>query len=151
MPTEIKVHLYAGAGGAEAHSWCEMLLEMYLRWAKRHNLGTINFEYNRGEEGFKSVQFTIVGDNVKSLEGEVGVHRLVRQSQIDPRGRRCSSFVSVAVDGKTSDAPVRSYILDPYQLVKDHKTGAETDQVSVVLNGDIDRFIQKTKGETNAN
>ena len=149
MPTEIKVHLYAGAGGAEAHSWCEMLLEMYLRWAKRHNLGTINFEYNRGEEGFKSVQFTIVGDNVKSLEGEVGVHRLVRQSQIDPRGRRCSSFVSVAVGGITSDTPVRSYILDPYQLVRDHKKDIETDQAYEVLNGDIDRFIQE--GETDAN
>jgi peptide chain release factor 2 len=32
-------------------------------------------------------------------------------------------------------------VLQPYQLVKDHRTGAETGNVAEVLDGGIDRFI----------
>jgi peptide chain release factor 2 len=37
---------------------------------------------------------------------------------------------------------IRSYVLAPYQLVKDHRTGEETGNVSAVLDGDLDRFIE---------
>jgi peptide chain release factor 2 len=37
---------------------------------------------------------------------------------------------------------IRSYVMMPYRLVKDHRTGAEMGDVDRVLDGDIDSFIE---------
>lgn len=37
---------------------------------------------------------------------------------------------------------IRSYVLHPYKVVKDHRTGAETSNAEAVLGGDLDLFIE---------
>ena len=37
---------------------------------------------------------------------------------------------------------IRSYVLHPYRMVKDHRTGTEVGNADAVLDGDLDRFIE---------
>ncbi|MGH7260347.1 MAG: peptide chain release factor 2 [Nitrospiraceae bacterium] len=51
-----------------------------------------------------------------------------------------------AIVGEKKDigwgSQIRSYVFQPYQLVKDLRTGVEVGQVDAVMDGDIDQFIE---------
>ncbi len=229
------IDINAGEGGTEAMDWAQMLLRMYTRYAERKGWEVEETELLPGEEaGLKNASFVVRGEYAYGfLKAEIGVHRLVRISPFDARGRRHTSFASVFVTpevaddidikieekdvridtfrasgaggqkvNKTSSAvrithfptgivvsvqnersqhknrdvawkilrsrlhelevkkreaerdkvesskmeigfgsQIRSYVLAPYRLVKDLRTGVEKGNVDAVLDGDLDVFI----------
>jgi peptide chain release factor 2 len=230
------VTIHAGAGGTDACDWAQMLLRMYQMWLGDRGYQTEIIDAMPGEEaGLRSATLEVKGDYAFGyLQGERGVHRLVRISPYDANARRHTSFASVDVMpeldddikieikeedleietmraggaggqhvNKTSSAvrmrhiptgivvkcqnersqhknrkmalsmlkakmvlmeeqkrqaelnrvydekgeiafgsQIRSYVLQPYQLVKDHRTEEETAKVQDVLDGHIDSFIE---------
>ncbi len=230
------VTVHAGAGGTDSQDWAEMLERMLVRWADRRGFGVDVHDEQEGEEaGIRSATFTVRGARAYGLlEGERGVHRLVRISPFDSQARRHTAFASVdvvpvmedvddevtvadddlrvdvfrasgpggqgvnttdsavrlthlptgivvacqnersqlqnkatamallksklaelaraereaeldAVRGEQSDvawgSQIRSYVLHPYQMVKDLRTGHETGATDTVLDGDLDGLI----------
>jgi Protein chain release factor B len=37
---------------------------------------------------------------------------------------------------------IRNYVMDPYRLVKDTRTGVQTSQIEETLDGDLEKFIE---------
>jgi protein subunit release factor B len=169
------VEIHAGAGGTESQDWAEMLMRMYVRWAEAHNYKVEIIGEHYGEEaGIKSGTVLIKGTNAYGwLKTESGVHRLVRISPFDSNERsqhknRATAWAMLrarlyeaelkrreeeaqAAAAAKSDIgfghQIRSYVLQPYQLVKDLRTGVESTNPSAVLDGDLDRFIEAALAE----
>ena len=57
--------------------------------------------------------------------------------------KKQEELASLKGDSKKIDfgSQIRSYVMHPYSMVKDHRTGIETSNVSKVLDGDLDMFI----------
>jgi peptide chain release factor 2 len=66
-----------------------------------------------------------------------------RLAELDRR-RREEEMNELRGERKAVDfgSQIRSYVLAPYQMVKDHRTEVEVGDPSRVLGGDIDRFIE---------
>lgn len=93
------VSIHSGAGGTESCDWAAMLLRMYTRWFDARGWKYRMIDESPNEEaGLKSVTLEVEGDHVYGyMRGEMGIHRLVRISPFDAKGRRHTSFSAVDV------------------------------------------------------
>ena len=93
------ITINAGAGGTESQDWAEMLERMYMRWAEQHDFKVAQLDRQDGEvAGIRSASYEVDGEFAYGyLQGENGVHRLVRISPFDSNARRHTSFASVFV------------------------------------------------------
>jgi peptide chain release factor 2 len=93
------VKIQAGSGGTDACDWAQMLLRMYARWSEEHRYQAEIIDELRNEEaGIRSATLRVVGDYAYGyLQGEAGVHRLIRISPFDANARRQTSLAAVDV------------------------------------------------------
>src|SRR5690349_1483613 len=93
------VEVHSGAGGTDSQDWAEMLARMYQRWAERKGFKVEMEEAQAGQEaGISSATFMVHGRHAYGwLQGEGGVHRLIRISPFDSQARRHTAFASVTV------------------------------------------------------
>jgi peptide chain release factor 2 len=89
--------VHSGAGGTDAQDWAQMVLRMIRRWAETKGFEVEVDEINEGQEaGITSATFIVKGRYAYGmLEGERGVHRLIRISPFDGNARRQTAFASV--------------------------------------------------------
>ena len=132
--------------GSEGQDWGSDLLGMYSSWAKKKGYRVAYPKKSSGE-----LFIAVAGAGVyERLRSEAGVHRRVRISPYDSEGRRHTSFATVSVSASDADGAgevstdeiLRSYVLDPYTSVTDHRSGVKTDDVEAVLGGELDLFLE---------
>jgi len=78
----------------------------------------------------------------KALEMLRGKLFAQRQAAQDAESRGLSTGASTKIEWGSQ---IRSYVLHPYQLVKDHRTDHERRDVDNVLEGDIQSFLDAEK------
>jgi peptide chain release factor 2 len=65
------------------------------------------------------------------------LYELRKKEQEEKLGKLVSEKKDIAWGSQ-----IRSYVFQPYQMVKDHRTGVETGNVTAVMDGDLDQFIE---------
>ena len=99
------VTIKPGQGGLEAQDWTDMLYRMYSRYVEKKGWKLKVLDVVPGEGiGLDRAVFQVEGKNAYGmLRSEHGVHRLVRISPTDIKGRRQTTFASVEVMPVMSD------------------------------------------------
>ena len=79
------------------------------------------------------------------LQNRENAFRVLRarlaQMQQEEQDRQLAELRGIYVKTEWG-SQIRSYVLHPYQLVKDHRTDYETGNTQAVLDGDLDQFIE---------
>ena len=159
------IKIEAGNQSQECVSWMLIYRDAIIYWMNKSNfvINSVSQITGPGINVTAGYQIECSGNDLSKLKSEIGVHRLVRVSPFDRQKRRHTSFIIVSgeldgaviegnpggtvckgVEGKkhpvVSNA-IRSYVLNPYKLVKDHRTGYTEPDVDSVFAGNFDGFM----------
>lgn len=70
------------------------------------------------------------------------------RAEEERREREMKGMSIAATTANEWGSQIRSYVLHPYKMVKDHRTDYESHDTDVVLSGDIDAFIDAAESES---
>lgn len=84
-----------------------------------------------------------VANREKALEILRG--KIYKKEEVDRMKKEQGLYVSKTTEIEWG-SQIRSYVLHPYKMVKDHRTGYETSDVDEVLAGEIEGFLESEKG-----
>ncbi|MFH0752997.1 MAG: peptide chain release factor 2 [Candidatus Omnitrophota bacterium] len=79
------------------------------------------------------------------LQNKARCMRVLRAKLAELKRQKQDARISAEAGQKQKiewGSQIRSYVMQPYQMVKDHRTDAETGNVQKVMDGDIDMFIE---------
>ena len=79
------------------------------------------------------------------LQNRMGAMRVLKAKLYELEQRKKESEFQTIVGEKKDIAwgsQIRSYVFQPYQMVKDHRTNHESGNVASVMDGDLDSFIE---------
>src|SRR5205823_1073524 len=128
------VEVHAGAGGTESQDWASMLLRMYTRWAEQHGYKIDWLEETEGEAaGIKTesaVRLTHIPTNIAVVcQNDRSQHRNRAQAWQMLRARLYERELKLREEKAAAEQAaktdigwghqIRSYVLQPYQMVKD--------------------------------
>ena len=97
----------------------------------------------KNKKGFTLIELVIAIGLLSIFAITIGIslNRTLKSQKLKEQQDKINSIKSDH-SGIEFGSQIRSYVLHPYSLIKDHRTNVETSNVDKVLDGNLDLFIE---------